>query len=292
MRNKLLFFKLLFIIIFMFFVFYKTVNYLYDKKNITEEEYIKLLLSDSYKENDNNFYKNIIKLFNKNISPIKMLEIPSNNVITRTDEYNYNELLSITNPLNNPNKELVDKPVIYIYNTHSLENYELSDYNITPNVMMVSYILQDKFNKLNIPTIIGITNSYENYFEESRKKILQDKKDYSSIKYFIDIHRSNEEKNITTIKINDVIYSRILFILGSDNKNNKENYEFMIRLSSRLNELYPGISRGITKTTGTYNQDIDSNLIVIEFGGIENNMNELLNTIDAFAVAFKSYIGE
>jgi stage II sporulation protein P len=68
-------------------------------------------------------------------------------------------------------------------------------------------------------------------------------------------------------------------------------------LNSRLNEIYPGISRGILKKSGDnvegiYNQDIDENIMLIELGGINNNMEEVLNTIDAFSIVLKEFIEE
>mgnify|MGYP003305959477 CR=1 FL=1 len=45
-----------------------------------------------------------------------------------------------------PNAVDIENPIIYIYNSHQLENYSSTNYeayNITPNVMMASYILKE-----------------------------------------------------------------------------------------------------------------------------------------------------
>ena len=41
-----------------------------------------------------------------------------------------------------------------------------------------------------------------------------------------------------------------------------------------------------------YNQDISSNCILIEVGGIDNNIEEVSNTISAIADMLNTYIGE
>ena len=53
------------------------------------------------------------------------------------------------------------------------------------------------------------------------------------------------------------------------------NLAYATMLSEQLNSIVPGISRGIIKKSGTgvngvYNQDLATNVLLIEFGGIDN----------------------
>ncbi|MFD2511703.1 stage II sporulation protein P [Halalkalibacter alkalisediminis] len=43
---------------------------------------------------------------------------------------------------------------------------------------------------------------------------------------------------------------------------------------------------------GVYNQDLMENFILIEFGGGDNHMDELLLSTEAFADVFSSYVEE
>ena len=43
---------------------------------------------------------------------------------------------------------------------------------------------------------------------------------------------------------------------------------------------------------GVYNQDLASNVILIEIGGHENNIDEVNNTLDLVADAIKEYLNE
>ena len=61
------------------------------------------------------------------------------------------------------------------------------------------------------------------------------------------------------------------------------------------NKYYPGLSKGILKkegegVDGIYNQDISSNSVLIEVGGVYNNIDEVLNTTEALSNIFNYLI--
>ena len=276
----------------------------------SNEEFIMNLLNDSnyYKKYED---KNIIKkinnyLYNVNLNePVTLLENMFNYESTSED---YPEVLeSITKHINDPTNDVIDNPIVYIYNSHQLENYDSSNYepyNITPNVMMASYLLKEKLNNYNIPTIveegninefIKINNWDYNYsYIASRYFIEEAKRKYPSIKYFIDIHRDSVTKEYSTAIINDMSYAKVLFVVGLDHDNYKGNLDFANNVNNRL---INGISKGIIKKSGPnvngiYNQDISSNALLIEVGGYQNKIDEVYNTIDVLANTLKEVINE
>ena len=276
----------------------------------SNEEFIMNLL------NDYNYYKkyedkNIIKkinnyLYNVNLNePVTLLENMFN--YESTSEYYPEVLETITKHINDPTNDVIDNPIVYIYNSHQLENYDSSNYepyNITPNVMMASYLLKEKLNNYNIPTIveegninefIKINNWDYNYsYIASRYFIEEAKRKYPSIKYFIDIHRDSVTKEYSTAIINDMSYAKVLFVVGLDHDNYKGNLDFANNVNNRL---INGISKGIIKKSGPnvngiYNQDISSNALLIEVGGYQNKIDEVYNTIDVLANTLKEVINE
>lgn len=224
-----------------------------------------------------------------------------------TSEYYPEVLETITKHINDPTNDVIDNPIVYIYNSHQLENYDSSNYepyNITPNVMMASYLLKEKLNNYNIPTIveegninefIKINNWDYNYsYIASRYFIEEAKRKYPSIKYFIDIHRDSVTKEYSTAIINDISYAKVLFVVGLDHDNYKGNLDFANNVNNRL---INGISKGIIKKSGPnvngiYNQDISSNALLIEVGGYQNKIDEVYNTIDVLANTLKEVINE
>lgn len=201
-----------------------------------------------------------------------------------------------------------DKPIIYIYSTHSNEEYSYTKndiYNIIPTVKTASYILEDELKKLGINSIIeeentiDILNSrgllYKDSYKISRELLENKKLEYNSLSYFIDVHRDSVKKSITTTLINDKSYAKVMFVLGLENPNYFENKKVITEINDYLNLNYPGLSRGIYEkkgsgVNGVYNQDFNKNTMLIEIGGIDNTIEEVSNSVKAIANALYNYI--
>lgn len=108
------------------------------------------------------------------------------------------------------------------------------------------------------------------------------------LEYFFDIHRDAQAREKTTVTINGTPYAQIYFIIGRQNPNWESNEAFAAQIHERLEEQYPGISRGIWGKNqqsghGEYNQSVSPNSILIEVGGPENTLEECYRTIDVLS---------
>jgi len=233
----------------------------------------------------------------------KILEMSYN------DDYsNLEELKKVSSYIEDPNPVDVENPIIYIYNSHQLENYDSSNldiYGITPNVLMASYLLKEKLNNKGLSTIVEDANMSEfltlngwdhsGSYKASRIFILDKKNKYPSLEYFIDIHRDSVNKSVSTVNISGKSYARILFVVGLEHDNYASNLKTMEEINDICNKYYPGLSRGIYKkegagVNGIYNQDISPNSILIELGAVENNIDEVLNTTEAISNILYYYL--
>ena len=233
----------------------------------------------------------------------KILELEHN------DDYsNLEELKKVSSYMADPNPVDPENPIIYIYNSHQLENYSntnLDIYGITPNVLMASYLLKEKLNNRGLSTIVEDSNlteflnlngwNHAQSYNASRIFILDKKNRYPSLKYFIDIHRDSVSKDITTVNIDGKDYARILFVIGLEHNNYEENIRTAESIEGIANKYYKGLSRGIYKkegegVNGIYNQDISPNSVLIEVGGVDNNIDEVLNTTEAISNILYYYI--
>ena len=313
---------LLFVLVFLLCINYLKKNIRF---NIKDEYYLKYTLDEAYgKKNDYSFIINkILLLFNKDLNkPESLLTFnkiknSSNNVDNNVKEsnpkediYNEEDYLKITSYIENTNKMNIEEPIVYIYNTHQLETYSnegLENYNMTPNVMMASYLLSDKLNKNGIKTISEDTNirdfidrlglPSDELYGASRLLIEEAREKYPSLKFFIDLHRDSVNKDISTIEIDGKKYARVLFVLGTSTSNYEENEKVMYKISDMINEKYNKLSRGIYEIyiddwPEAYNQDIDNNAILIELGAVDNTMSEVLNTLDVLSEVLSVYIKE
>ncbi len=199
-------------------------------------------------------------------------------------------------------------PIIYIYNSHQTEEYiskDYFDYSIQPTVMMADYILEDVFSKNKYYTLVeersikDILNSHKwNYvysYDASRILLEDSKKNNNTLKYFIDVHRDSLNHDKTYVSINGLDYANTIFLIGLENPNYKENLEFTEKINNIMNNKYPGLSKGIYKkggvgVNGVYNQDFSPYTILIEIGGVESTVTEVLNSTLAFSECFMEAI--
>ena len=313
-------FKYIFILLIIYIIFSYT--FYYSFKNIsktTNEEFINYLLNNGNINFDNKFKFN--KLINKSLNLLlkidltKSITLFNENILgyneIETDNYqDFEKLKEVSFYMSDPNKREIKNPIVYIYNSHQLENYNndnLEIYGITPNVLMASYLLKEKLNDLNIPAIVEDTNlteflrinnwQHSDSYKASRIFILDKQNTYPTIKYLIDIHRDSVGKNLTSIRINNKNYAKILFVVGLEHSNYQKNLDLANNINNIFNKKYPGLSRGVYKkegpnVNGIYNQDISSNAMLIEVGGVDNTIEEVMNTVNAISEVLASYIGE
>ncbi|MBM7647843.1 stage II sporulation protein P [Bacillus ectoiniformans] len=206
----------------------------------------------------------------------------------------------------------------YIYHTHSWESYlPLLGLEGNPNVnkavdsktniTIVGEMLGKEMEKLGL----GVTVDKTNMGEELKKKGWKTPKSYKvsralvqtaisknqELDYFIDLHRDSLRKKNTTVKIHNNQYAKVVFVVGKNNPNYEENLEIAKSLHEILQKKYPHISRGVIGKSGkgvdgVYNQDLSKRSILVEMGGVDNNIDELHNTAKAFADVINQYYRE
>ena len=250
--------KLLIVIIFVYLM-YKIITIIFSsfKLATSNQEFIEKLLQDSnhhmlYEKKHNDMLsKLILKISNVNLEePLDMLEsvFGYEKEITEIvyDEESEEVELDLNNYIEDPNPVDINNPRVYIYNSHQLEGYSSSnfeEYNITPNVMMASYLLKEKLNKKGISTIVetsSITDflningwNYASSYNASRFYLLDTINKYPSLELIIDLHRDSINKHQSTVTINNKNYAKVLFVLGLEHS----NYEPNLNLSNTLNEM-------------------------------------------------------
>lgn len=272
-KNKVIKYLIVLLIIFSYYFILKNTNFLDIIKEKVENKY-------------NNSEINIEKL--KTEIVYKSL----NKIVDLTD-INISKSISLSSD-----------NLVYIYNTHDTEKYTLpftSDYSIIPDVTLVSKMLKEYLKSYNIDSYIETSKTkdylkknklkYSDSYEASRYYL--EKNLNKNYKLIIDIHRDSLRHKYTLYEKDNKKYARILFIIGSSNKNYKKNKEVAENLNNRLNSKYKGISRGVTiREDTTYNQDLNERIILVKIGGIDNTLEELNNTIEVFSKVINDYIKE
>ena len=300
---KITFFTLLTLF---FFTFFSNTLFNFKLAN-SNQEFIAYMLKDSNHhllyENKFSIIKTIKRVFNINLSSKGILETVFGKEV---EEFEDEKVGNDSEYVYDPNPTQVSEPRVYIYNTHQLESYDNTNYNdITPNVLMVSYLLKEELNKDGIPTIVESSNiteyikqnnlKYYQSYDASRyyiEKVLENNKNLDLV---IDLHRDAIEKNASTVTIDDKEYAKILFVVGMEHQNYESNLLVATSINNIIKEKYPTLTRGIiTKSgknvNGIYNQDLNPNSILIECGGYKNSFSEVVNTINILSEVIKEYL--
>ena len=209
-------------------------------------------------------------------------------------------------PPNQGRSAAASKPSIFIYHTHDRESFlpELKGQGITNpdqaysskiNITQVGDEVVNKLKQLGIqalhstvdyPSVVSDFN-YAKSYAYSNKTVKEAIARDSHLTYFFDIHRDSLGRSQTTTKLNGENYAQIYFIVGKRNPNWEKNLVFAEKLHNKLQQLYPGISKGIygkeTHGNGEYNQSISPTSILVEIGGPDNTMAEMNRTADLLA---------
>ncbi|MDT8862890.1 stage II sporulation protein P [Alkalihalobacillus sp. MEB130] len=135
---------------------------------------------------------------------------------------------------------------------------------------------------------------YSQSYDQSREFVKEAMGNNESLEFFFDLHRDTIPREMTTVTINGVEYARTVFVIGGNHDGFEQNMQFAKEFHNLLEEKYPGLSRGVifkegAGTNGRFNQDLSSNSILIEMGGIHNTLTEANRTAEAVADVFAEY---
>ncbi len=264
-----------------------------------------------YRDTDilNNYFNSYFSSDEKYDLKSRLLYDSLNKMVSLSSINNYKDeednVIIIDNIVDNNVKFDNSKPIVYIYNTHDTEKYSvpfISDYSVTPTVKMVSYIFKEHLNNEGISVLVEnkkikdyLTKHKLNYYgcyDASRSYIKEASKN-NDFKILIDLHRDSVKYKQTLYTKDNKKYAKVMFVVTTKHKSYKKNLKFAEYLDSKLNQDYKGLSRGIYKRSDViFNQDLNDNAILIELGGVDNQIEELNNTLEILSKIIKEYLGE
>ena len=230
------------------------------------------------------------RIFNVDINPEKWLLFLSFN---RYEMVTNNETIPTIKPVFNETP--LKKPMIYLYNTHQTEEYK--DSNIYEASKYMKDLLEAKgtlvtLEETDIASELKKNNlAYKDSYKITRELILKHMSDDMAL--YIDLHRDSSNYEASTIKIGDKSYAKIMFVIGGKHESFNENYNIAENLNKLLKNYNNKLSRGIfVRQSSSYNQDLSSNIILIEIGGPDNSFEEVKNSIDVLSEIIYQFLGE
>ncbi|SFE28596.1 stage II sporulation protein P [Alteribacillus iranensis] len=211
-------------------------------------------------------------------------------------------------------KAVSGEPVVHIVHSHSRESYlpELEDgtnvaFHPDVNVTLVGERLGKKLEEKGIATKVDKTDiekklhesgkDFSDSYDISREVVQTAMSENDKLELFFDLHRDSQPRDVTTVTINDEKLARTMFVIGENHASYEQNLAMATALNNKLDEQYPGLSRGIitkggTRSNGRYNQDLSEQSVLIEMGGKDNTLDEVYKTADIMAEVISEYYME
>jgi stage II sporulation protein P len=108
----------------------------------------------------------------------------------------------------------------------------------------------------------------------------------------LDLHRDGVDRKISTTLLDGQATGRILFVVGSRHPGWQRNFAKALFLHEVLEEISPGLSRGVRERPFSYNQHLHPGALLIEIGGHENTLAEALRAVPYLARALARLYSE
>ena len=286
-KIKLKFKYLIFIIIIiLIYLLFSYISSNFKLVTINKNAISKILSNNSihiiYNEDDNYLNKILQKFININ-DPVGILKNQTENKIILKDKLKLSSY----------------KYKVYLYNTHDLEQYKDFIQNIKINVGNASLLLSNNLKSIGIDVIVekqkvsDLTNNDLSKSFDTSKILIENIIQNENIDLFIDLHRDDEKKEVTTLELNGKKYAKVKFVVGRKNKNYMLNYNLTELINRKIKEKYPDLTRGIVLNDNyTYNQELSEKIIFINIGGYENDIVEVKNTIVLLGPIIKEALDE
>ena len=186
-------------------------------------------------------------------------------------------------------RDIEDGPLVYIYNTYDGVNYA----NEYLSNVLAKYGIPSLIEKRTVSEYLSENNlKSSDSYSVSREFIDEAMREHETLKYFIDIQSSNASPEVTSAKIDNLNYAKLLFVVSMNNKFYDKQLEFAETLNNILDSR---LSRGITKKSDNntyFNQDIDANCLLIEIGGKDSSKEEIENTMITFGQILHEFMSE
>ena len=215
-------------------------------------------------------------------------------------------------------------PKILIYHSHTRESYQQDPKDpykeafsepfrtddTNHSVVKVGEILAQQLTAKGIAVLHDKTNNeaargYNSSYTQSLQTLKKLMEAHKSLQVFIDIHRNGYDVNggkkadDEVVVINGERVAKVMVVIGtgegimggfSEKPKWQENAKLAIKLTNKVNELYPGLAKDVFYKTGRYNQHVSTNAILIEVGSNFTTLAEAERSTKYLAEAISQII--
>ena len=203
-------------------------------------------------------------------------------------------------------------PLVALYHTHASElyhrpgmNLEFDSYHLANStdtgIIQVGQHLAASLESLGVPTIHSLvlhdTPSFTRAYQESAKTVTELVREYPTLQMIFDIHRDGAKGAQYITNIDGQPTAQILIVVTTDdylpNPNWRENYAFATELKREMDQLYPGLCRGIMVVRDSrFNQHLHPQLLLLEIGNYNHTIEPALRSAELLANVIAKLVKE
>jgi stage II sporulation protein P len=199
------------------------------------------------------------------------------------------------------------KPLVGLYYTHTAESFvPTAGATHRPggqrgDIVDVGEALVKRLNTYGVGTVQNTTiHDYPSFMkaygasENTVKSMLSEN---ASIQMIFDIHRDAEKRENYIAIVNGVEVAKVMIIVttgqqGLAQPHWQKNHAFAKLIDAKMNQRYPGLSRGIRMDDWRYNQHLHPRALLVEVGCQENTKEEAERGIELFGDIVAEIIAE
>ena len=205
------------------------------------------------------------------------------------------------------NKGLTGKPLVGLYYTHTAESFvPTSGVTHKPggqrgDIVEVGNALTKRLSTYGIGTVQN-TNihdypSFMKAYGVSELTVKSMLTENPSLQMIFDIHRDADKRANYIATVNGVQVARFMIIVttgqpGLIQPHWQQNHAFAKLIDAKMNQRYPGVSRGIRMDDWRYNQHLHPRALLLEVGCQENTKEEAERGIELFGDIIAEIIAE
>lgn len=199
------------------------------------------------------------------------------------------------------------KPLVGLYYTHTAESFVPSTGAThrpggqRGDIVDVGEALVKRLGSYDIPALQDITiHDYPSFMKAYGASELTVKKmlaENPSLQMIFDIHRDAEKRENYIATVNGIQVARVMIVVttgqqGLIQPHWQSNHAFAKLIDAKMNQRYPGVSRGIRMDDWRYNQHLHPRALLIEVGCQENTKEEAQRGIELFGDVVAEIIAE
>jgi len=201
----------------------------------------------------------------------------------------------------------VGKPLVGIYHTHTAESFvPTAGATHKPggqrgDIVDVGEALVKRLSTYGVGTMqrtkIHDYPSFMKAYNASETTVKNMLSENPTIQMIFDIHRDAEKRENYIATVNGVKVARVMIIVatgqqGLPQPHWQSNHAFAKLIDAKMNQRYPGVSRGIRLDDWRYNQQLHPRALLIEVGCQENTKEEAELGIELFGDIVAEIIAE